>query len=150
AILTLATGNGHSELAGRVSTTTILLGWATPPAFSTDEWAVRGAVGVVGDGESARLRERLVTQLKLATSADCTYRPLRLASIVVCEIDVADGIDPAKAEEAAFATVDQLAAGGCSQGEFERALTVWRSKFMEEMEGVRNRSVRLAWYALLT
>jgi zinc protease len=138
------------EIRANVAHTELMVGWSTPPAFARDEWAVRMAATILGEGESALLNHRLVAALGLATSADCTHRPLQLASIFICQIDVKDGVDPSEVEREFFNVLTELRSTGPSPMDLQRSTTVWKAALIRRLEGIRQRALQLGWYALLT
>ncbi|MEO7065039.1 MAG: pitrilysin family protein, partial [Dokdonella sp.] len=94
------TASTRDTMHDHVAQTRIVREWNVPRDGDPDEIQLELAGAVLGGGKTSRLYERLVYKDKLADSVSVGVQSLALASMFQLQVDVKQGVDPAKVEAA--------------------------------------------------
>ncbi|MFO0891789.1 MAG: pitrilysin family protein [Isosphaeraceae bacterium] len=117
------------EQAGRCEFTLVepdalprgLLGWHTVPRGHRDAAALDVLADLLSGGRRARLWQRLVDRLKLATWAEAAHAPARRAGQFLVQVESVPGADPAEIEGLVLEILRDLAESGPTVEELARA-----------------------------
>jgi zinc protease len=110
------------ELADRLPTPTLLIGWAVPSISEPDLSLLRVAEELLGNPEYGVLRRALV-DTGLANNAWVHLNQGVIGSRLIVEISAAEGVDPASVEAAAREAVAAFVAAPLSEADFARERT---------------------------
>ncbi|MGH8116183.1 MAG: M16 family metallopeptidase, partial [Rhodanobacteraceae bacterium] len=96
------TTSTRGRMTDNVAQTRIYREWNTPgiDAGGSDHLMLDLAAKVLGRGKTSRLYQRLVYQDKLADDVSVENMSFELASMTLLQVDVKQGVDPAKVEAA--------------------------------------------------
>jgi predicted Zn-dependent peptidase len=130
--------------ADRVAQTRIYREWNVPDLSDPDLVALDLAATVLGGGRTSRLYERLVYKDKLADRVSVSVQPFELASMFNLQIDVKDGVDPARVEAAVAEEWKRFLEDGPSADELARARTGMRASLIRSLERVNGKASLLA------
>ncbi|MDR1450221.1 MAG: insulinase family protein [Propionibacteriaceae bacterium] len=111
----------HAEAFGPVPHDAVYLAWRVPPFGQADHEAVGLALGVLADGLTARLHADLVRSELADAVSGSDLDLVRGNSLAVLSATVRDGVDAARVEAAAVATLERFAAEGPTPAELRRA-----------------------------
>jgi zinc protease len=99
----------------------VTMAWITPPAYDKDEAALSVAQAVLAGGKATRLYRALIVEQKLASEVDASLDANALASAFDVSAIAASDKSAAELEPAMDAVLDELAKGGPSAAELDRA-----------------------------
>ena len=129
----LATPPIHSERRATVTDTVQLsrvgVAWLAPAAFQAGDAETQLLIQILGGGKSSRLYRKLVYELQIAQSVDCSNtEPLALASVAICNVTARQGEKPEDLEAAINVELENLRSQGVTQAELERARNIILAK----------------------
>lgn len=107
----------------RVAQTRIYRSWNVPPFASRELDLLDLATVILGGGRSSRLYQRLVVQEGLADSVSVGTQPFELSSLLLVQVDVKAGKDPARIEAIIDEEFQRFFDAGPSDDELRRAKT---------------------------
>ena len=110
--------------------------WNAPGLADADATLLDLASTGLGGGKTSRLYQRLVYRDQLADSVSMGVMPFELASMVLLQVSVRQGADPAKVEAAIDDELRTFLADGPSRDELDRARTGARADFIRGIEKV--------------
>ncbi len=110
--------------------------WNAPGLAHADAVLLDLATTVLGGSKTSRLYRRLVYRDKLADSVDMGVMPFQLASMALLQVNVRQGVDPARVETAIADELRRLLAEGPTADELDRARTAARAAFIRGIEKV--------------
>jgi predicted Zn-dependent peptidase len=110
--------------------------WNTPHGGTEADNLLSLAATVLGDGKTSRLYQRLVYQDKLADDVSVSQNSGELASQFELEVDVKNGVDPAKVEAAVADVWKTFLKDGPTADELARAKTGFRAGYVRRLEKV--------------
>jgi zinc protease len=146
-----ADGPVRDEVAADVPAPRVYLAHRTHPFGSKGYDAVTVLAAVLGTGRGSRLYQRLVDGARLAQpdnvaayGVDLAHAPAPLIATATAK----DGVDLAALEGALGATVDDLAGGGVTEDELERARALLATGWWRQMSTVDGRADVLSRYAV--
>lgn len=120
----------------RVPQERIYLAW-TGPRWGTEEAAHLGlALDVLASGKNSRLYQRLVYEEQTVSDLDLTAIFFEIAGVIILELSVKNGEDPAEVERIAREELAKLIAKGPTRTELERVQTAERAAFLRGLEKV--------------
>ncbi len=99
----------------------VAFGWACPPAYSKADPALQVATELLATGRTSRLYRELVVEARVATDVSAWFDANALASVAVVSATAAEGIPPARVEQALAASLARLGQEGPSAIEVARA-----------------------------
>jgi predicted Zn-dependent peptidase len=138
------TQSTRDSMQDQVAQTRIYREWNVPALGDADEMQLELAATVLGGGKTSRLYERLVYNDKLADSVSVGVQPFALASMLQLEVDVKNGIDPAKVEAAIADEWKRFLKDGPTEDELARVRTDTRASFIRGLEKVNGKASILA------
>lgn len=138
------TTSTRGTMTDNVAQTRIYREWNVPPRTDTDIDALKLAATALGGGKTSRLYQRLVYRDQLADDVSVDVEPLALASLFELEVDVKQGVDPARVEAAIADEWRKFLADGPDADELERARTTVRAAFIRGLERVASQAAVLA------
>ncbi len=138
------TGSTRGTMTDNVAQTRIYRQWNVPGRGSSDETQLELAAAVLGGSKTSRLYQRLVYQDKLADSVSVAVDRHVLASSFDLEVDVKQGVDPAKVETAIADEWRKFLADGPTADELARVKTETRAAFVRGLERVNTQASILA------
>ena len=131
-------------MTDNVAQTRIYREWNVPPRGSTDENLLELAAAVLGGDKTSRLYQRLVYRDKLADDVSVGVEQHSLASLFELEVDVKQGVDPARVEAAIADEWRTFLAHGPDADELARVKTETRASFVRGLERVNTQASILA------
>jgi len=134
----------RGTMTDNVAQTRIYREWNVPPRGSTDENLLELAAAVLGGGKTSRLYQRLVYRDKLADGVSVHVEQHALASLFELQVDVKQGVDPARVEAAIADEWQNFLAHGPSADELARVKTETRASFVRGLESVNTQASVLA------
>jgi predicted Zn-dependent peptidase len=134
----------RGSMTDNVAQTRIYREWNVPPRGSSDENLLELAAAVLGGGKTSRLYQRLVYRDKLADDVSVDVEQHALASLFELQIDVKQGVDPARVEAAIADEWRTFLAHGPSADELARVKTETRAAFVRGLESVSTQASILA------
>ncbi len=138
------TASTRDTMQDHVAQTRIYRQWNLPWLGDADTAQLDLAASVLGGGKTSRLYERLVYRDKLADSVSVHVQPFALASQLQLQVDVKNGVDPAKVEAVVADEWKRFLKDGPSADELDRVKTRTRAGFVRSLERVNNKASLLA------
>ncbi|MGH8153880.1 MAG: M16 family metallopeptidase [Rhodanobacteraceae bacterium] len=143
------TTSTRGRMTDNVAQTRIYREWNTPgiDAGGSDHLMLDLAAKVLGRGKTSRLYQRLVYQDKLADDVSVENMSFELASMTLLQVDVKQGVDPAKVEAAIADEWARFLKEGPSADELKRAQTTYQANVirgLEQIGGFSGKAVTLA------
>ncbi len=136
--------SSRGTMTDNVAQTRIYREWNVPPRGSTDENLLELAAAVLGGSKTSRLYQRLVYRDKLADDVSVGVEQRSLASLFELQVDVKQGVDPARVEAAIADEWRNFLAHGPSVDELARVKTETRASFVRGLEKVNTQAAILA------
>jgi predicted Zn-dependent peptidase len=134
----------RGSMTDNVAQTRIYREWNVPGRGTTDENLLELAAAVLGGSKTSRLYQRLVYRDKLADDVSVDVEQHALASLFELQIDVKQGVDPARVEAAIADEWRTFLAHGPSADELARVKTETRAAFVRGLESVSSQASILA------
>ncbi|GAB2537630.1 M16 family metallopeptidase [Rhodanobacter koreensis] len=119
-----------------VSQPRIIRTWVVPQLGTDDAIQLDLAASALGGGKTSRLYQRLVYQDKLVDDVSAGISEFALASQFQIQVDVKQGVDPAKVEAVINEELKQFLANGPTRDELDRAKVANRAGFVRGLEKV--------------
>jgi predicted Zn-dependent peptidase len=110
--------------------------WNVPELGDADNLLLDLAATVLGGGKTSRLYQRLVYKDKLADDVSVGVQTFALASQFMLTVDVKNGVDPKKVEDAVAEEWKNFLVDGPTDDELERAKVGSRAQFLRGLEKV--------------
>ena len=110
--------------------------WATPQYGSTEADRIGLFATVLGGSQSSRLDKRLTFTEKLADNVAAFIQAGEIANLLIVQIDVKAGVEPAKAEAAADEEIAKLLAEGPTAAEADQARASTLAGFVRRAERI--------------
>ncbi|MSP17172.1 MAG: insulinase family protein [Myxococcales bacterium] len=123
--------------------------WRGPKVFSADEPALELAAGVLADGKTSRLYERLVYKERLAQEVNAGFTGEALGGTFQIAATAKPGVAPEALAKVIEEEVARLAMEPASADELARAQSVREAGFLRGLEDLMERAVQLARYDVL-
>ena len=134
----------RDTMQDHVAQTRIYREWNVPALGQDGEIELELAAAVLGGGKTSRLYERLVYQDKLADSVSVGVQPFALASMLQLQVDVKQGVEPARVEAAIADEWQDFLKGGPTADEIARVKTATQAAFIRGLEKVNGKATILA------
>jgi zinc protease len=138
------TASTRDTMQDHVAQTRIYREWNAPWLGDPEEAQLELAAAVLGGGKTSRLYERLVYKDKLADDVSVDVQSFALASMVQLQVDVKQGIDPAKVEAAIAEEWTRFLKDGPTDDELARVKVGTRASFIRHLERVNGKASILA------
>ncbi len=126
----------RDTMQDRVAQTRLYRSWNVPSLRGAELTRLQLAAQVLGGGKTSRLYERLVYRDRSADDVSISVMPFELASLFVLQVDVKQGVDPAKVEAAIAEEWQRFLDKGPTADELERARISTRAAFLKALEKV--------------
>lgn len=126
----------RAVMPDKVPQTRIYREWNAPGLADADAMQLDLATTALGGGKTSRLYRRLVYQDQLADSVSMSVMPFELASMVMLQVSLRKGTDPAKVEAALNDELRRFLTSGPDADELARARTEARATFIRGIEKV--------------
>ncbi len=136
---------GALEVRDEVQYPQVNLLWHTPQAFSTDDAELQLVASLLGDGESSRLYQALVTK-GVAQEVEVMQMPTQLGSTFVISATAMEGVSVASLEASLRSELTRLLSQPPSAAELARVKAQHELGFLQEMESLLERATRLNQY----
>jgi zinc protease len=124
----------RDHIEDRVPQTRIVRAWHVPQAGTRDLHALELYAGLLSGSESSPLDKRLVFGKQLATSVAAFAWGQELAGLLLVQVDVKAGADPAEAERELDAVIAETLAQPIDAAELDRARTRYLADFARGIE----------------
>jgi predicted Zn-dependent peptidase len=134
----------RGEMVDHVAQVRIYREWNVPQLGDPVLPVLSLAAQVLGGGKTSRLYERLVYQDKIADDVTVSVQPFALASMFQLQVDVKQGIDPARVEAAIAEEWAKFLRDGPTQDELDRARVRVHAGFVRAVESVASQARILA------
>ncbi len=115
--------NSKSEVFLPSGSVMAMSAWKLPPAINRETTAFQLASTAICSDEWGVLRQRVVTERKLATFASCGTQSMRDATLFLAAAGGGKDDDPEAMRAAVVATIEEAAARGITPEQLERART---------------------------
>ncbi|MBS0432445.1 MAG: insulinase family protein [Proteobacteria bacterium] len=143
------TKSSSGTMTDTVAQTRIYREWNTPglDAPGNDRLMLDLAAQVLGGSKTSRLYQRLVYQDKLADDVSVGNMTFELASMSMLQVDVKNGVDPARVDAAVADEWQKFLKDGPTADELERAKTTYQAstiRALEQVGGFSGKAVTLA------
>jgi predicted Zn-dependent peptidase len=138
------TASTRDTMQDHVAQTRIYREWNVPNDGDADTTLLELATAVLGGGKTSRLYERLVYQDKLADSVSVGVQGFALASQLLLQVDVKQGVDAAKVEAAVADEWQKFLKEGPTADELARVQVGARAAFIRGLEKVNGKATILA------
>ncbi len=134
----------RGEMVDQVAQVRIYREWNVPQTGDADLTLLELAASVLGAGKTSRLYERMVYKDKIADSVSVDIEPFALASLFQLQVDVKNGVDPARVEKVVAEEWQRFLKDGPTQDEIDRARTRAHAGFVRSVEKVSSQARILA------
>ncbi len=138
------TTSTRDTMTDHVAQTRIYREWNVPGLADPEETQLELAAAVLGGGKTSRLYERLVYKDKLADGVSVGVQSFALASMLQMQVDVKNGVDPAKVEAAVADEWKKFLKDGPTADELARVKVDTRAGFIRGLERVNGKATILA------
>ena len=128
----------------------IMLGYKTVALGSEDYPALEVLRSILSDGESSRLYRRLIYEKQIATEASAEFRPSLHPGPFIVYVQAKEGVEVATLEAALQEVLIQLASGGLSEREVQKAKNQLRAAAIRELKDNAGKADRIAFYDVMT
>jgi zinc protease len=118
------------ETAGEpgIPNTLIFMAWQVPQGMDPDWFALKGLGDVLGGTGASRLMNSLVKTAGVASSVSVGLEASAGPNLLIVQVLVAPGKDPAQAERMVYDEIDRVARDGVPKEEVERVTTDYLRK----------------------
>jgi len=123
-------------LQDRVPQDRIYIAWPGPRWGTNDASQMNLAANILANGKNSRLYERLVYRDQLATDVSMSGFFLEISGMLVIELSVKPGVDPAVVEKIARDELAEFLRKGPSSEEVRREQTQQRAGFLRDIETI--------------
>ncbi len=123
-------------LEDRVELPRLYLSWHSPAMFAADDAELDVLADVIAHGKTSRLYRSLVYERRIATDVSAYQHSREIAGVFQIACTAAAGVEVAELDAAIRAEVTQVATGGPSAAEMERALAQTEAQFMFRLQTV--------------
>jgi zinc protease len=106
----------------------IFIAWQVPQGMDPDWFALKGLSDVLGGTGASRLQNSLVKTAGVATTATVGLEASAGPNLLIVQVLVASGKDPAQAEKLVYDEIDRVARDGVPKEEVERVATDYLRK----------------------
>ena len=119
------------------------------PAFGTDEFYDASVAGaILGLKKGSRLHRALVREQQVAAEATAfTYDLAKGSDLLVVDVTARPEATLEQLEQAVAAEIDKMIAGGVTQDEVERAVTLIETSMVEALQSAGERADKLSMFA---
>jgi predicted Zn-dependent peptidase len=117
------TDSSRDVAQDRVAQVRIYRSWNVPQRYTADLNRLQIAAAILGGGKTSRLYERLIYREQLADSVGVSIEPMELASLFGLDVDVKQGVDPARVEQVIAEEWQRFLDKGPTEEELERVKT---------------------------
>jgi len=123
-------------LEDRVELPRLYLGWHSPAQFADGDAALDVAADVLAHGKTSRLYKRLVYDRRIATDVSAYQHSREMGGVFQMSCTAAAGVSLSELEAAIRAAVTELATGGPTPAEMERALAQTEAGFLYRLQTI--------------
>ena len=106
----------------------IFMAWQVPKGMDPDWFALKGLSDVLGGNVASRLQNSLVKTAGVANTASTGLEASAGPNLLIVQVLVASGKDPAQAERMVYEEIDRVAREGVPKEEVERVKTDYLRK----------------------
>lgn len=121
-----------------------LLAWTIPQDHTKEHYALEMAAAVLSDGESSRLKRKLVKDLALARDVEVSTEDHRGPDAFVITAQLADKAKFEDVEKAVWTEIDDLAKKGPTDAELKKARAKVEHAFLFGLQANLSRAMALA------
>lgn len=126
----------------------LYLGWTIPPARHEDHYALELVALLLGDGESARLHQRLVRKDAVARAAHAWTHDHRGPDVLALQVLLTERAELGAVEDRVLEEIERLSSRGPTDGEMDKAKNRVTAYFVKGLQSNINRAVELANFEL--
>ena len=123
-------------LEDRVELPRLYLSWHSPEMFGDGDAELDVLADVLAHGKTSRLYQTLVYQRRVATDVSAHQQSREIGGVFQIACTAAAGVALAELDEAIRAAVAQIATGGPTPAEMERALAQTEAQFMYRLQTI--------------
>ena len=121
-------------LEDRVELPRIYVSWHSPAMFAADDAELDIASDVLAHGKTSRLYKSLVYEKRVATDVSAYQHSREISGMFQMAVTAAAGVALPELETAVRSAVEELAVGGVTPAEFERALAQTEAQFVYRLQ----------------
>ncbi|MBP7370055.1 MAG: insulinase family protein [Arenimonas sp.] len=130
------TSSSRATITDQVPQTRIYRTWNIPAVDADATDRMNLVSQILGGSRSSRLDKRLVFEDKLADSVSAFAYSMELGGLFIVQVDVKQGVDPAKVEKALNEELNRLISTGPTEAELAQAKTVIKAGFIRGVERI--------------
>jgi zinc protease len=123
-------------------------GWVIPASREADHYALELANGILADGESSRLYQKLVRDRALAQEVSGSTEDHRGPDLLAFEVKLADGARLSDTEKAVDGQLEALARNGPTDAEMAKVRNRIEASFLFGLQSNLQRAIKLGQYEL--
>ncbi len=129
-------GSANLVLEDRIELPRIYVSWHSPAMFAPDDAELDIAADVLAHGKTSRLYKTLVYERRVATDVSAYQHSREMAGVFQVACTAAAGTSLAELEAAVRAAVAQVASGGVTASELDRALAQTEAQFTYRLQTI--------------
>ncbi len=129
-------GSANLVLEDRIELPRIYVSWHSPAMFAPDDAELDIAADVLAHGKTSRLYKTLVYERRVATDVSAYQHSREMAGVFQVACTAAAGTSLAELEAAVRAAVAQVASGGVTDRELDRALAQTEAQFTYRLQTI--------------
>ena len=123
-------------LEDRVELPRVYIGWHSPAMFGTDDAELDVAADVLAHGKTSRLYKTLVYERRVAADVSAYQHSREMSGVFQIACTAAAGVALSELEAAVEAAVVQIAEGGITDAELERAMAQTEAQFVYRLQTI--------------
>ena len=123
-------------LEDRVELPRVYVSWHSPAMFAADDAELDIASDVLAHGKTSRLYKSLVYEKRVATDVSAYQHSREISGLFQMAVTAAAGVALPELETAIRSAVEELAVGGMTSAEFERALAQTEAQFVYRLQTI--------------
>jgi zinc protease len=123
-------------LEDRVELPRVYVSWHSPAMFASDDAELDIASDVLAHGKTSRLYKSLVYEKRIATDVSAYQHSREISGMFQMAVSAAAGVALPELERAIRSAVEELAVGGVTSDEFDRALAQTEAQFVYRLQTI--------------
>jgi zinc protease len=123
-------------LEDRVELPRVYVSWHSPAMFASDDAELDIASDVLAHGKTSRLYKSLVYEKRVATDVSAYQHSREISGMFQMAVSAAAGVALPELERAIRSSVEDLAVGGVTSDELDRALAQTEAQFVYRLQTI--------------
>lgn len=139
-------GVRRQTMVDTVDAAKTIMVWHSPAAYRSGDAELNLAAGILADGVSSRLYQKLVVKDKVATEVAAFQQSGQLGSLFIVEATVSDGVSLERLESAIDATLAEFNENGPTALELKQEAAKIEKRTLESLQSIDNKADKLNEY----